>query len=129
MHNAVKLMPDSRRLLLRVHPDDAAALGLADGRDARITSKAGEVVVPILVTDEMIPGTVALPHGWGHSGSWQRANAAGGATSNFLASSLAEDVETLSGSTVLNGIPVRIEPAITTKEREEAWESSTVKSL
>jgi formate dehydrogenase len=85
--------------------------------------------VPVLVTDEMIPGTVALPHGWGHSGSWQRANAAGGATSNFLASSLAEDVETLSGSTVLNGIPVRIEPAITTKERDEAWESSTARSL
>ena len=32
-------------------------------------------------------------------------------TSNFLASSRPEDVEALSGSTVLNGIPVRIEPA------------------
>jgi formate dehydrogenase len=112
MHNAEKLMPGSRRLLLRVHPDDAATLGLVEGGDARITSKAGEIVVPVLVTDEMMPGTVALPHGWGHSGSWQRANAAGGATSNFLASSRPEDVEALSGSTVLNGIPVRIESAI-----------------
>ena len=112
MHNAEKLMPGSRRLLLRVHPDDAATLGLVEGGDARITSKAGEIVVPVLVTDEMMPGTVALPHGWGHSGSWQRANAAGGATSNFLASSRPEDVEALSGSTVLNGIPVRIESAV-----------------
>src|SRR5207302_4768701 len=111
-HNAEKLMPGSRRLLLRVHPDDAATLGLVEGGDARITSKAGEIVVPVLVTDEMMPGTVALPHGWGHSGSWQRANAAGGATSNFLASSRPEDVEALSGSTVLNGIPVRIESAV-----------------
>jgi formate dehydrogenase len=54
---------------------------------------------------------VALPHGWGHNGSWQRANAAGGATSNFLASSRPEDVEALSGSTVLNGIPVGIKAA------------------
>jgi formate dehydrogenase len=112
MHNAEKLMPDSRRLLLRIHPDDATAIGLAEGGDARITSGAGEVVVPVTLTDEMIPGTVALPHGWGHAGSWRRANAAGGATSNFLASSRPDDVEALSGSTVLNGIPVRIEPAV-----------------
>lgn len=111
MHNSLKLMPDSRRLLLRIHPTDAETLGLAEGDEARITSTAGEIVVPVTLTDEMIEGTVALPHGWGHNGSWQRANAAGGATSNFLASSRVDDVEALSGSTVLNGIPVRIEPA------------------
>jgi formate dehydrogenase len=109
MHNSKKLMPDSRRLLLRIHPADAEGLGLAEGEEARITSNAGEIVVPITITDEMIQGTVALPHGWGHNGSWLRANAAGGATSNFLASSRPGDVEALSGTTVLNGIPVRIE--------------------
>jgi formate dehydrogenase len=110
MHNSEKLMPESRRHLLRIHPTDAETLGLAEGHEARITSNAGEITVPVTLTDEMIRGTVALPHGWGHNGSWQRANAAGGATSNFLASSRVEDVEVLSGSTVLNGIPVRIEP-------------------
>ena len=109
MHNAPRLMPDSRRHLLRIHPADAEALGLVEGDEARITSRAGEIVVPATLTDEIIPGTVALPHGWGHNGSWRRANASGGATSNFLASSRVEDVEALSGSTVLNGIPVRIE--------------------
>src|SRR6202008_464998 len=104
-----KLMPGSRHLLLRIHPADAAALSLVEGDEARITSSAGQIVVPVTLTDEMIQGTVALPQGWGHNGSWQRANAAGGATSNFLASSRVEDVEALSGSTVLNGIPVRIE--------------------
>jgi anaerobic selenocysteine-containing dehydrogenase len=121
MHNSARLMPDNRRLTLRIHPDDAAALGLADGDDARIASVAGEVVVPVTLTDEMIQGTVALPHGWGHAGGWSRANAAGGVTSNFLASSRPEDVEALSGSTVLNGIPVRIEPAVTPRE---AFDSS-----
>jgi len=109
MHNAPRLMPDSRRLLLRIHPADAEALGLVEGGEARLTSGAGEIAVPVTLTDEMIRGTVALPHGWGHNGSWRRANAAGGATSNLLASSRVEDVEALSGSTVLNGIPVRIE--------------------
>jgi anaerobic selenocysteine-containing dehydrogenase len=113
MHNSAKLMPQSRRHLLRIHPADAEALGLAEGDAARVASMAGEITVPVTLTDEMIEGTVALPHGWGHNGSWQRANAAGGATSNFLASSRYEDVEALSGTTVLNGIPVGIEPAST----------------
>jgi len=56
------------------------------------------------VTDEMVTVTIAMPHGWGHRGSWRRANAAGGATSNLLSS----EVEAASGSSVLNGIPVRI---------------------
>jgi anaerobic selenocysteine-containing dehydrogenase len=112
MHNTPKLMPPSRRLTMRIHPEDAADLGLADGDDARIASVVGEIAVPVTLTDEMIRGTVALPHGWGHSGGWQRANAAGGATSNFLASNRPADVEALSGSTVLNGIAVRIEPAV-----------------
>jgi formate dehydrogenase len=112
MHNSEKLMPDSRRLTLRIHPADAANLGLAEGDEATVASTAGEIVVPVTLTDELIEGTVALPHGWGHAGSWQRANAAGGATSNFLASSRPEDVEALSGSTVLNGIPVRVEPVV-----------------
>ena len=109
MHNSEKLMPDSRLLTLRIHPSDAAGLGIAEGGSARITSNVGEIEVPVTLTDEMISGTVALPHGWGHAGGWQRANAAGGATSNFLASSRPEDVEALSGSSVLNGIPVSIE--------------------
>ncbi len=66
-------MPDPRRLTLRIHPEDAAALGLAEGDEARITSNAGEIVVPVTLTDEMISGTVALPHGWGHAGSGRRA--------------------------------------------------------
>ena len=113
MHNSEKLMPDSRRLTLRVNPADAARLGLGEGDEATVVSTAGEIAVPVTLTDELIEGTVALPHGWGHAGGWQRANAAGGATSNFLASNRAEDVEALSGSTVLNGIPVRVEPVVT----------------
>jgi formate dehydrogenase len=126
MHNSEKLMPDSRRLMLRVNPADAARLGLGEGDEATVVSTAGEIVVPVTLTDELIEGTVALPHGWGHAGGWQRANAAGGATSNFLASSRAEDVEALSGSTVLNGIPVRLEPVVTIPlfTEEETWSTA-----
>jgi anaerobic selenocysteine-containing dehydrogenase len=106
MHNSPRLMPDSRRHTLRINPRDAVALGLADGASADLGSVADTIRVEVLYSEEMIAGTVALPHGWGHDGGWQRANAAGGSTSNFLAS----QVEELSGTTVLNGIPVRLIP-------------------
>jgi formate dehydrogenase len=111
MHNAPLLMRGGRTHALRVHPDDAAAAGLADGERARVASKSGGVEVPVLVTDDLTPGTVALPHGWGHSGGWSVANAAGGANVNLLSSSAPEDLEPLAGMAFLNGIPVSLEPA------------------
>jgi anaerobic selenocysteine-containing dehydrogenase len=110
MHNAPLLMRGGRTHSLRVHPDDAVANGLEDGGDARVESKDGAVTVPVRVTDEMIPGTVALPHGWGHRGGWHLANQHGGANVNLLAGGAPEDLERLAGMAHLNGIPVRVGP-------------------
>jgi anaerobic selenocysteine-containing dehydrogenase len=109
MHNAPLLMRGGRVHALRVHPEDAATAGLVDGGEARLESKHGAVTVPVSVTDEMTPGTVALPHGWGHrGGGWRLANEHAGANVNVLAGSAPEDLETLAGMAHLNGIPVRV---------------------
>jgi formate dehydrogenase len=108
MHNAPQLLAGGRRHALRLHPDDARAAGLADGDLARVASKSGVVEVAVRLTDEMMPGVVALPHGWGHRGGWSRANAAGGVNVNELASSAPEDLEPLAGMAWLNGIPVAV---------------------
>ena len=107
MHNAPLLMRGERVHALRVHPDDAAAHGLEDGGKATLESKSAAVEVPVAVTDEMTPGAVALPHGWGHGGGWQLANANAGVNVNLLASGAPEDLEALAGMAHLNGIPVR----------------------
>jgi anaerobic selenocysteine-containing dehydrogenase len=110
MHNAPLLMRGGRRQALRVHPEDALDCGLADGSEALVESKSGRVTVPVKVTDEMTPGSVALPHGWGHKGGWRLANEGGGANVNLLASSDPDDLERLAGMAHLNGIPVRLSP-------------------
>jgi formate dehydrogenase len=110
MHNAPLLMRGGRVHALRVHPDDAAACGLEDGGEACLESKSGAVTVPVKVTDEMTPGTVALPHGWGHRGGWRLANENAGVNFNLLASAEPEDLERLAGMAFLNGIPVRLAP-------------------
>ena len=104
MHNVERLVPDSRTQGgVRVHPDDAAAAGLADGDLALVVSASGSVRTPVRTTVEMTPGTIALPHGWGHTGGWQRANRAGGVNSNRLASSAPADLEPLAGMSTLSG--------------------------
>lgn len=108
MHNNERLMPPTRRLTLRINPSDAEERALTDGAMARIRSQAGSIQVPVTVTDDMVKGTVALPHGWGHNGGWKRANAAGGAISNLLASSQPADLERLAAMSVLNAIPVEV---------------------
>jgi anaerobic selenocysteine-containing dehydrogenase len=109
MHNVEKLMRARDGQVLRMHPSDAAARSLADGDTVCIRSASGEVEgVPVLVTDEMTPGVVALPHGWGHRGGWRRANAAGGVNVNELSSAAPESLERLAGMSKLNGIPVEV---------------------
>ena len=121
MHNAPLLMRGGRTHAVRVNPADARRHGLADGDIARVASKSGSVEVPVMVTDEMTEGTLALPHGWGHRGGWRVANQAGGVNSNLLASSKAADLEPLAGMAFLNGIPVRLEAAQPAdRPREEA---------
>jgi len=55
-------MPDGRERL-RVHPDDAARLGLADGDLARVFNARGACVAVVQCTDAIRPGVVALPTG------------------------------------------------------------------
>ncbi|MGQ0629695.1 MAG: molybdopterin-containing oxidoreductase family protein [Sporichthyaceae bacterium] len=124
MHNSPRLMPDSRKHGLRINPRDAAALGLLDGAAADLSSASATIRVEIMLSEEMVAGTVALPHGWGHDGGWQRANAAGGSTSNFLSS----QVEVLSGISVLNGIPVNLTPVRPTGTSEGAAAIATTAS-
>jgi len=73
----------------------------------------------------MTPGTVALPHGWGHrGGGWKLANEAGGANVNELAPHGVESLERLAGMAHLNGIPVRVE-AVAAAPREHAAEPAS----
>ncbi len=109
MHNIEVLVKGKPRCTLHVHPDDAAKLGLAHGRPASITSRVGTLTAPVEVTDSIRPGVVSLPHGWGHDmeGTTLRVAAEhAGVNSNILSDHAALDP--LSGTSVLNGIPVTV---------------------
>lgn len=110
MHNLPALSGGSNRCTLQIHPDDAADLGLTD--IAVIKGPGGELLAPVEVDDGMRRGVVSLPHGWGHDrgGTGQQLAASHpGANVNQLNDGT--HLDPLSGTAVLNGIPVDIAPA------------------
>lgn len=111
LHNVPALAGGSNRCTLQVHPDDAARLGLTDGRPARITADGGSLEVPVEVTDTLRTGVVSLPHGWGHDRPGTRLSVAAavpGVNVNQLLDG--SRLDPLSGTAVLNGFPVELTP-------------------
>jgi anaerobic selenocysteine-containing dehydrogenase len=109
MHNVSVLVKGKDRCTLLVHPDDAAQHGIEDGKLVTVTSEAGSIDVPAEVSDEMKPGVVSLPHGWGHDKAGTRLSIArehAGVNSNVLAPGTF--IDEISGNAAVNGIPVTI---------------------
>jgi anaerobic selenocysteine-containing dehydrogenase len=111
MHNVGVLVKGKERCTLQIHPDDAAALGLADGGLADVSSRVGQLTAPVEVTDSIRPGVVSLPHGWGHDLPGVRLGVAAGRGVNSNLLTDGEAMDPLSGNAVLNGIPVTVSPA------------------
>jgi anaerobic selenocysteine-containing dehydrogenase len=113
LHNLPALAKGRERCTLLVSPQDAARLGLSPHGRARVRSRVGELVVPVEISDEMMPGVVSLPHGFGHTDPGTRLSVASarqpGACSNQLCDE--ELVDVPSGTNVANGIPVEVAPA------------------
>ena len=111
MANLEPLVKGEDPCALLVSQADAARLGLANGGRARITSAVASLVAPVRVTDEMTPGVVSLPHGWGHDQPGARLRVArqhAGVSLNRLIPD--QGIEPLSGDALLNSTPVTVEP-------------------
>lgn len=110
MHNIEVLVKGKDRCTLLIHPADAAGLGVSSGDSLTVTSSSGSVSAPIELTDDMMPGIVSLPHGWGHDAPGARLSVAAvrpGVNSNILSEPV---LDPLSGNARLNGIPVELAP-------------------
>src|ERR1044071_381983 len=66
LHNSQRLLRGKPRCTMLMHPTDAANRHLASGQKVRVQSRVGFVEVPLEISEEMMPGVVSIPHGWGH---------------------------------------------------------------
>jgi hypothetical protein len=93
---------------LRMSPDDAVALGVADGGRVRITTKRGTAEATVEVNDCMQAGHVSLPNGLGLSYPDPNGRpVVHGIAPNELTSS--EDRDWLAGTPWHKHVPARIE--------------------
>lgn len=68
MHQVESLSKSKKgRCTILMNPVDAKSLGLIDREEVKVTSRTGEVVLPVEVTDTMMPRVVSIPHGFGHN--------------------------------------------------------------
>jgi len=98
---------------LYIHPMDAERLGLGDGEPADLATTTATVRVPVRFLADLMPGTVALPHGWGHqhAAGLSVSGKSAGVNVNLLPADGPDSLDHLSGMARLTGIPVTVAKA------------------
>jgi formate dehydrogenase len=111
-HNIADFVHDSTNHLY-MHPADAAEHGLADGALADVSTETATVRIPVKLLADLMPGTVAMPHGWGHQHAvgLSVASKTTGVNVNLLAADGADRIERVSGMSHLTGFVVEVKPA------------------
>ena len=110
LHNSHRLVKGKPRCTLMLHPETAENHSIKDGQEVKVTSRVGHVTIVAEVTDELMPGVVSIPHGWGHGrkGVKQKiAQAHAGVSVNDLTDDTL--IDQLSGNAAVNGVPVQLE--------------------
>ncbi len=109
--NVAKLKTKDRdRNYLYMHPEDAEVRQIREGATVRIENDQGAIAAPVKLTDDLMPGVVAMSHGWGQaqSAGMNVANAAPGVNCNVLLPSGPGSYEPLSNQAHMTGIPVQV---------------------
>ena len=111
--NCERLMRGSNLCTLLMHPKDLALRKLYDGDVVRVTSKTGEIHIPVKSTKDIAPGVVCIPHGFDHGRDGVRLSVA----AKYAAVSvndLTDDrlVDPITGMPIYNGVPVTVGPLL-----------------
>lgn len=109
MHNSPRLMKGNDRCTLLMHPQDATGRKLQEGQVVEVSSNKGSIQLKLELSEEMMPGVISIPHGWGHHLAGiqlQVAHERAGVNVNELTSNERIDVPT--GNAVFNGLAVEV---------------------
>ncbi|GAA2147948.1 molybdopterin oxidoreductase family protein [Nocardioides koreensis] len=108
LHNAERLTRGRPRHQLLMNPRDLGERGLTDGAVVTVSSRIGSVQVEVQASDDLMPGVVSLPHGYGHGRPGSRMSRAAevpGVSINDLTDPAMLDV---SGNAAFSGVPVTV---------------------
>jgi anaerobic selenocysteine-containing dehydrogenase len=110
MHNSERLTRGSNHCAVLVHPDDAAARGIAEGDRVSVATAAGAIAAVAEISESVMPGVVCMPHGWGHGSrsgvGWSHAASLPGSSVNDITEDTRFDP--LSGNAAVTALPVTV---------------------
>jgi anaerobic selenocysteine-containing dehydrogenase len=110
MHNSQRLVKGKTQCTILMHPSDADRRQLVTGQNVRVRSRVGSIVLPVEVSEAMMPGVVSIPHGWGHDRPGNQLEVAqqnAGESINDLTDNQA--VDALCGTAAFNGTLVTVD--------------------
>ena len=124
LHNSYRLVKGKSRCTLMLHPETAAQHNIVDGQEVKVISRVGSVIISAEVTDELMPGVVSIPHGFGHARQGVKQNIAQ-AHAGVSVNDLTDDtlIDALCGNAAVNGVPVQLQAihqtALTSKDFDQ----------
>ena len=103
---------ETAEALYRDEIKNAERIGVANNDAVEVKSAHGKIVIPVRVTNEMMPRTIAIPQCWGHGKArgLRHARKHPGVNSNHLSGDGPENIERLSGMSHLSVILVDVRP-------------------
>ncbi|MCF6214056.1 MAG: molybdopterin-dependent oxidoreductase [Flavobacteriaceae bacterium] len=110
MHNSKRLIKGKERCTLLINAEDAHQLKLKNNEKVSVISNVGSVILPVEITEQMMPKVVSIPHGWGHHRKGIKLEIAqqnAGVSINDLTDS--NRLDTLTGNADFSGTRVKIE--------------------
>ena len=111
MHNCPSLMSGRDRFLILMNPLDAQKKSIADGQKVRVKTSNAQIELEAKLSEEMMPGVISIPHGWGHEGKGTQQKIAlenKGGNLNALGDDLA--IDPVSGNADLHIRNVKVYP-------------------
>lgn len=113
MHNSARLVKGPKRCTILMHPEDAHERDLKPETTVKVSSAKGSIELPLEVSDEMMPGVVSIPHGYGHHREgtrWQIAETHAGVSINDLTDE--HLLDGISGNTAFSGVEVEVTASV-----------------
>lgn len=107
LHSSEVLMKGRNRCTLLINRGDAERLRLKEGQAARVKSRTGTIEIDCEITDDIVPGVVSIPHGYGHERIEFKADAINpGVSINDLTDEI--EIDELTGNAAFSGVRVMV---------------------
>lgn len=110
MHNYPRLMKDGdKRCTALVHPSEAQKRNIENNQWILVKTHVGQIKIKAEVSEEVAPGVVCIPHGWGHHDKHVQLDVASKHAGVNVNELIDHNIyEEMSGNAVFSGIPVEV---------------------